>query len=214
MKLKLYGYWRSSASWRVRWALELKKIPYDYIPVNILKGEQRGAEHLARVPMGTLPVLEIEPHNFLSQSLVILLWIEENFDDGPFVFGKDRSDRYIILELCELINSDTAPLQTPRVQNAHSDEPAKKADFAKHFIELGLRAFEKKIEGSAAIFSVGNSVTAADLFLIPQLYNAKRFGFDLAKDYPKLHKIYESCLKTEACLRASPEKQIDAMVAP
>lgn len=205
----LYGYWRSSASWRVRWALELKKIPYNYIPVNILKGEHLQEEHLKRNALGTLPVMEGSSGNFLSQSMAILMWIEENFSREPMIFGKDRSQRYKIIELCEIINADTAPLQTPRAQKKHSEDPAAKSAFAKHFISLGLTAFEKQAGKVAGDFSVGNSVTAADLFLVPQLYNAKRFEIPLT-NFPLLSKIWDNCFKTTECVKSSPEKQIDA----
>lgn len=206
---KLYGYWRSSASWRVRWALELKKIPYTYVPVNILKGEHQQEAHLQRTPMGTLPVMEISVGNYLSQSMSILMWLEENFAKEPMLFGKDRSQRYKIIELCEIINADTAPLQTPRAQKKHSDDATAKADFAKHFIETGLNAFEKQITGISGDFALGNTLTAADLFLVPQIYNAKRFEIDL-NSYPKLLKIWNNCMKLSECVASSPEKQIDA----
>jgi maleylacetoacetate isomerase len=212
MLLNLYGYWRSSASWRVRWALEIKKVPYNYIPVNILKGEHLQGDHLKRNPLGTLPVVEVAPENFLSQSMAILMWIEENFSKEPMIFGKDRTQRYKIIELCEIINADTAPLQTPRAQKKHSDDQVAKAAFAKHFIQAGLAAFEENARKVAGDFSVANSVSAADLFLIPQLYNAKRFEIPIS-DYPLLSKIWENCFKTPECVKSSPEKQIDAQVS-
>jgi maleylacetoacetate isomerase len=211
MKAKLYGYWRSSASWRVRWAFSLKKIPYDYIPVNILKGENRLPEHTARSPLGALPVLEIAPDIFLSQSMAILMWIEENFASAPYLFGKDRSHRYKIIELSEIINSDTAPLQTPRAQNSHSSVAEEKMKFAKAFIQQGLVAFEKSLINISGKYCINDEISAADLFLIPQLYNAKRFGFELEKDFPLLNRIYNTCLATEECLTSAPEKQIDAV---
>lgn len=213
MNLKLYGYWRSSASWRIRWALKVKKIPYDYIPVNILKEEHREPTHLSRVPMGTLPVIEIEPRNFLSQSLPIMLWIEETFSSEPYLFSKDRTYRYKILELCELINSDTAPLQTPRAQKAYSEQPEGKAAWAKGFIIKGLSAFQTLIGNSGGKYCLGDNLTAADLFLIPQMYNARRFGIDPEKEFPKLHSIYEHCTQLPECVDSSPDKQCDAVKA-
>lgn len=211
MKAKLYGYWRSSASWRVRWAFSLKKIHYDYIPVNILKGENRSPEHMARSSLGALPVLEIAPDVFLGQSMSILMWIEENFSSTPYLFGKDRTNRYKIIELCEIINSDTAPLQTPRAQKAHSNVADEKMKFAKTFIQQGLQAFEKSIQNVSGKFCIHDEISAADLFLIPQLYNAKRFGFELEKDFPLLSKIYMNCFETAECIASAPEKQIDAI---
>lgn len=208
---KLYGYWRSSASWRVRWALELKKIPYEYVPVNILEGKHKSPEHLARNPMGTLPVMEISPGEFLSQSMAILFWIEENTFKMPMIFGVDRTQRYKILELCEIINADTAPLQTPRAQKKHSSNAEEKSLFAKSFIEEGLTAFNSLITTKAGPYCLGQQVSAADLFLVPQMYNAKRFGIDLSL-FPKLNEIWKHCLQTPECVKSSPEKQVDAIV--
>lgn len=212
MKAKLYGYWRSSASWRVRWAFELKKIPYEYVPVNILKGEHRAEEHLRRNPMGALPVLETAPGQFVSQSMSQILWLEENFAREPYLFGRDRGDRYKIIELCELINADTAPLQTPRVQKVHSADDAEKAKWAQHFIRAGLEAFEKnlKLLNRSGNYCLGMMLTAADLFLIPQVYNAYRYKIDVDQEFPLIAKIYKHCLSEEACAKASPENQADA----
>ncbi|MEZ4814575.1 MAG: maleylacetoacetate isomerase [Bdellovibrionota bacterium] len=210
MNIKLFGYWRSSASWRVRWALELKKIPYNYIPVNILKGEHREEAHLRRNVMGALPVMEVAPETYLSQSMAILLWLEENFACEPMLFGRDRSQRYKIIEFCEIINADTAPLQTPRVQKIHSEDSSKKIEWARHFTNNGLCAFEKGIKSYAGKFCFGDKISAADLFLIPQMYNAKRFSLEL-NQYPLLYKIWDSCMATQECLSSSPENQIDAL---
>lgn len=210
MTPNLYGYWRSSASWRVRWAFELKKIPYNYIPVNILKGEHREAIHLERNPMGALPVLEVSQGSFISQSMAMLMWIEENYASTPMIFGMDRTHRYKILELCELINADTAPLQTPRVQNVHSSDPGKKLEWAKHFTHQGLLAFEKNVEKISGAYCVGNELSAADLFLVPQMYNARRFELPF-EEYPTLKKIWEKCMATAECHKSAPEQQIDAL---
>lgn len=209
MTPNLYGYWRSSATWRVRWAFELKKIPYNYIPVNILKGEHKEDAHIQRNPMSGLPVLERSPLSYLSQSMAMLLWMEENYAKMPMLFGVDRTQRYKIIELCELINADTAPLQTPRVQKMHSEDATQKNDWAKHFVHEGLLAFEKNIKNLAGDFSVGDSISAADLFLIPQMYNAKRFGLEL-DSYPLLKKIWDNCMATPECQKSSPEQQVDA----
>lgn len=210
MKPKLYGYWRSSASWRARWGLHIKKIPYEYIPVNILKEEHKSAEHLKRNPIGALPSLEIVPGHFLTQSMAILMWADENFAGEHYLFGKDRTNRYKIIELCEIINADTAPLQNIGTLKHYSDEQTKKVDWAKHFIKRGLAAFEKQAAQCAGQYSVGNQLSAADIFLIPQMYNAKRFelSFD---EYPTLKKIWDNCIATEACQKSSPEKQPDAV---
>ena len=214
MKLKLYGYWRSSATWRVKWAFELKKVSYEYIPVNILKAEHRSVEHLARNPMGALPVLEIAPSVFMSQSMSILFWIEETFNSEVSLFGSVHANRYKIIELCELINADIAPLQTPRVQKMHSSEDVKKLEWAQHFIRSGFAAYEKNMESlqTTGPYSLGEELTAADMFLVPQVYNAYRYKIDVAAEFPRIDKIYKHCILDGACSKCLPEKQSDAVV--
>ncbi len=209
--LKVYGYWRSSASWRVRWALALKNIPFDYIPVNLLKGEHKSPEHLKRNPMGLVPVLEIGEGHFLSESMAILEWVEEVYLlKGPALFPGTPLERAHVRSLCEIINSDTAPLQAPRAQKKYSSEPEKQNEWARDFISQGLRAFDVASRPLRKKFCVYDEVSAADIFLVPQIYNAIRYGIDVAKDFPELHRIYQECLKTSACLVASPETQSDA----
>ncbi len=213
--LKLYGYWRSSNSWRVRWALQLKGIPYEYIPVNILSGEAQEPPHRARHPLGFLPVLEISPQTYLSQSIAILEWIEEVYTlKGPSFFPGTPLERAKIRELAELINADTTPIQVPRVQKRHSSNPEEQKAWAAHFIQQGLMSFEILSRGSRQIFSVGKELSAADICLVPQIYGALRYGIKVEQDFPDLWKIYQRCLETEACFKSSPSEQIDAPKDP
>ena len=209
---KLYGYWRSSASWRVRWAFELKKIPYEYVPVNFLNGERESPAHLARNPLGALPVLEVSPGQFVSESLAIIEWIEETFPkQGPSLLPGTAIDRACIRQLAEIINSETAPLQTPRAQRKHTDNADERAAWAKHWIVEGLRAFDVLSTPHRKDFCFGNQVTLADLCLIPQIYNALRYSIDVKAQFPALWEIYNRSLATEACAKASPERQSDAV---
>lgn len=209
--MKLYGYWRSSASWRVRWAFNLKGLVYTYVPVNILAGENKAPAHLARNPLGALPVLEIKPGLFLSESLAMLEWIEETHPkQGVSLYPGSAENKAIIRSLCEIINSETGPLQTPRAQNRHSSVAEEKSAWAAHFIRQGLDAYTKIAAPWMGLFSVGNTVSAADLCLIPQIYNAKRYGIAMEQEFPALDAIYKRCLALPECLNASPEKQIDA----
>lgn len=209
-ELRLYGYWRSSASWRVRWAFELKKLAYEYVPVNILAGDNKKPEHLARNPMGALPVLDTGRGVLLSESLAIMEWLEEEFR-GYSLYPGSALDRAQVRALCEIVNSGIGPLQTPRAQNRHSSNADERAAWAKDFIRQGLHTYDRLSARERGAFSFRDDVSAADLCLVPQLYNARRYGIDLAQEFPELGAIYERCMATPECLKASPEKQIDAV---
>lgn len=208
--INLYGYWRSSASWRVRWALEIKQIPFNYIPVNLLTGENKSPEHLARSPMGSLPVFETETGKFLSESMAIIEWIEEVFSlKGPVFFPGTPWERAKIRELCEIINSDTAPLQTPRVQKRHSADAAEQKLWAQDFMRSGLKVFDESSKALRGKFSFQNDLTAADLFLVPQIYNALRFELPVESEFPALFQIYQECRALPSCIKSAPESMPD-----
>jgi len=204
----LYGYWRSSSSWRVRWGLELKKVPYSYVPINLLNGEHKTAAHLARNPAAQVPVLEHQG-KFLTESMAILDYLDQLFPNQAInLYSNDPWQRAKIIELCEIINAATAPLQIPKVQKRHSPDPTEQKKWAQEWIMSGLTAFDKiRPQG---LYAYGDKITAADLFLIPQIYNALRYEVNVSRDFSLLHKIYETCLATDACKKASPEMQIDA----
>jgi maleylacetoacetate isomerase len=209
--LKLYGYWRSSASWRVRWALELKKRDYEYVPINLLKGENTSERFLTLNPQGRLPALEIDGTFYLTQSMAIVEWIEETYRGfGDRLLPDNPLEKAHVRSLCEIINADTTPLQLPRVQKAHSADTEERKKWAQLFIRQGLQDFEKVSEKSRGKFSSGDAISMADVFLIPQLYNANRYEISVAKEFPALDRIYQEALKTEACQLSSPEAQSDA----
>jgi maleylacetoacetate isomerase len=209
--LKLYSYWRSSASWRVRWALELKKIPYEIVPVNLLKEENKSSEHKKRNPAEALPVLELEKDIYLSESVAIFEWIEEVYAlSGPSLFPGTPLERARIRQLMEIINSGVGPLQTPRVQKRHSEDPAERSLWATEWIRSGLQTYWAVARASWGRYSVYDMLSAADLFLVPQLYNAKRYGIELAKEFPEFEELYERLLKSEEGAKTRPEAQIDA----
>ena len=162
--LTLYGYWRSSASWRVRWALELKQINYRYQPVNLLTGEHNSPEHLARHPLGVVPVLELGPQKiFLHESVAIIEWIEEVYQlKNPALFPGTPLERAKVRSLCEIINSYTAPFQTPRTQKRHSADAMEQKLWAQEFIRIGLAAFAKISAPLNGQFSVYDQVSAAE----------------------------------------------------
>jgi maleylacetoacetate isomerase len=208
MKLKLYHYWRSSSSWRVRWALAHKGIEVEYIAVSLLNGESESPEHLARNPLGYVPVLEVletgkKPAR-LFESIAILEWLEETYTERPLL-PKDTWSRALVRQLVEIINAETQPLQNLPPQELHSQDPAEKKRWAQHWIRLGLQTYETIVRETAGVFSVGNSLTFADLCLVPQVYNAKRYDIDLSA-YPTLLRICTEAEKTLSWKQSEPEK--------
>jgi maleylacetoacetate isomerase len=200
--LTLYHYWRSSSSWRVRWALEIKGLKAELVHVGLLNGESESEEHLKRNPLGYVPVLKAGDEYF-TESVAIIEWLDE-MAPTPKLYPGDSYERLHIRTLCEIINAGIQPIQNTLVLDKLSSEEEKRKEWSQFFIRRGLHAFEENCKKKSGKFSVGDQVTAADVFLIPQLYNAKRVDIDL-KDFPLLAKIYENALKTEACKASQPE---------
>ena len=206
MDLTLYHYWRSSSSWRVRWALEHKKTACKLTPVNLLKNEQNSTEHLKRNPAGLVPCLEISNQgktSYLSESVAIIEWLEET-QAGPALLPKDAIDRARVRQLVQIINADIQPIQNLRVLQKHSSDQVQKNAWATHWIDLGFKAYEHICGDLHKTFSIGTEITMADLFLIPQCYNARRFDIDLER-YPIINKIFNTAMATEACQKSAPE---------
>ena len=202
----LYHYWRSSASWRVRWALELKKVAHKKIAVDLLKSEEKKAEYTRHNPSGYLPCLVIGD-KALAESLSIIEWLEETYPD-PTLFDGDSFKRALIRQLAETVNSGTQPMQNLDVMRRYSAEKEKQTEWNQHWIMRGLAVYEKillesGIQGTK--FSVSNHPTIADLCLIPQCYTALRFQVNLA-DYPRCKAVYDHALTTPECIASSPEK--------
>jgi maleylacetoacetate isomerase len=200
--LVLYHYWRSTSSWRVRWALKIKGLDVQYKAVNLLEGESETPEHLNRNPVGHVPVLQVG-ENYLIESVSIIEWLEELIP-APQLYPGDIYERAHIRALVEVINSETQPLQNLGVLEKYSDNAEVRKEWARHFIAKGLHAFEKLLK-SPGPYSCGKSITAADVFLIPQLLNAQRFEFNLS-EFPKLESIWNNALKTPACAASHPDK--------
>lgn len=212
--MKLYGYWRSSSTWRVRIALAWKGIAYEYQPIHLVRGggEQHSPSYRAINPLGEVPCLEVEVGGAtrrLSQSVAIIELLEQAvprpplFPEDPFLTARTR-------QLVEIVNSGTQPLQNSgvlgRVKNElHADEQA----WARHFITRGLTALETLTGETAGAYSVGDQVTAADAYLVPQLYNARRFGTDL-EPFPRLLAIEARCLALPPFTSSHPDRQPDA----
>ncbi len=198
----LYHYWRSSCSWRVRWALTYKNIPHRLIAVDLLKGEQKHSEYLKKNPAGFVPLLEYRGMYF-SESLAMLEFLEEAFPQKPLL-PNDPLSRMKVRQLSMSIIAGTQPLQNLEVLNYVSSDAGKKKDFASYFIRRGLKKYEAMIETFSGTYSFGSQLTFADLALIPQCYNALRNEIDL-EEFPRVVKIYKHCLQTGSCQKSAPE---------
>lgn len=211
--MKLYSYFRSSCSYRVRIALNHKNLPYDYMPVHLVKdgGEQHSQNYSNLNPKKEVPTL-VDKNINLSQSMAIFLYLDRIHIENP-LFPKEFPQFEKCIELCEIINSGTQPLQNlsvlQKLQKDFKINDEQKKKWCQDFIKGGLSAFCNKLEVRESSYSMGDSPTAADMFLIPQLYNAKRFDVDMT-GLEHLLEIEKNCLKLEGFKNATPENQPDA----
>src|ERR1044071_7831551 len=213
--LKLYSYWRSSASYRVRIGLALKGVDYEYVAVNIAKdgGEQQySAEYRALNPQSRVPLL-VDGDFRIAQSLAILEYLDSRFPE-PALIPKERHERARMSSFCLTIAADIQPLQNTGPlayltrEFAVSDE--KRNAWIRHWIERGLSALEAERRGPTdAAFAFGDRATFADCLLVPQVYNAERFSCDVSK-FPRLHAIAKRCRELPAFTKAHPDQQPDA----
>jgi maleylpyruvate isomerase len=213
VKLVLHNYWRSSASHRVRIALNVKQLPFEYVVINILKRDQFADAYRAKNPMSQVPTLEITEDDgtvrALNQSLPILEFLDERFPAIPLM-PKDPYLRARTRGLAEIINSGIQPLQNLTVTNAVKALGADAAVWSKSFIETGLAAFDAAVRETAGQFCVGDQVTIADCVLVPQMASSRRFGADITR-YERLVEIEARCLALPAFKNAAPDQQPDAV---
>lgn len=209
--LRLYTYWRSSAAFRVRIALELKGLAYQSVPVHLARGEQSG-DYCSTNPQGLVPALE---HDGLVviQSLAIIEYLDRTFT-GPRLLPGPAAERARVNALAQVVACDIHPLNNLRVLNYLSSELAvaerQKLDWYRHWVAQGFAALERLLDDRATgVFCHGDSPTLADACLVPQVYNARRFDCDLTP-YPTIGRIDEVCREHEAFVRAAPENQPDA----
>lgn len=207
MQFKLHHYWRSSASWRVRYALALKEISYTSLHVDLLKAEEKAPAFLALNPNGYVPCLQVEGQN-LSESVAILEWLEERFPSPKPLLPGDEFARAEVRRFVELINSGIQPLVNLDVVRAISEDKAEQTAWSKRWIERGLLVCERLLEArgqKAGEFCFGKAESLADVFLIPQCYSALRNEVDLTR-FLRVHRIYELAKTTEAFQASCPER--------
>lgn len=205
--MELFSYHRSSAAYRVRIALNLKKIAHTITEVNLLESEQKGDAYKAINPQGLIPSLRIDSGEIIAQSTAILEFLEEQHTSVPLL-PNTAIERATVRTWVNTIACDIHPLNNLRVlkylkrELTRSDED--KDTWYAHWIDLGFSALEAQVNATPYCF--GEQVTLADIYLIPQIYNALRFKVDMTA-YPKLLSIYKACNELDAFHLAAPEQQ-------
>ncbi len=212
--MKLIGYFRSSAAYRVRIALDLKGVAVEHASRHLRKGEQRAPDYAALNPQMLVPALVLDSGEVLTQSLAILEYQEETHPEPPLL-PRDPVGRARVRALALIPTADVHPIQNLRVMGYLREKfgQTEESAFAwsRHWIETGFDAYEATIskDPKTGAFSHGDAPTMADLCLIPQVFNAARFKVDMKK-YPTIQRIYDTCMRLPAFDAAQPAKQPDA----
>ncbi len=214
MTVQLYTYWRSSAAWRVRIALNLKNISHTLIPVHLLKdgGGQHTPEYAIINPMKLVPAL-VHDGQVITQSSAIIEYLDEIHPEPPLL-SQNPAERARARQFAQTIACDIHPVNNLRILQYLGQElgatDEQKTGWYVHWLKLGLAALEKMADPDGP-YAMGGQLTIADIFLIPQLYNARRYGFALS-DYPRLNAIEQACVHLEAFMKADAHAQPDAEV--
>jgi maleylacetoacetate isomerase len=205
--MKLYNYFRSSASFRVRIALELKGLPYDYLPVHLVKGEHRQEKYAAVSPSGLVPTLETDDGQLLSQSMAIIEYLDETHPQPPLL-PRDAIGRARVRALAQLIACEIHPLNNLRVlkyltRELKLDEETKNAWY-RHWVRDGLEKLEQELARlPAGTYCYGATPTLADCCLVPQIFNGKRFDVDFS-GLTRTMAAFDACMRHPAFRQAQP----------
>ncbi|TSE35870.1 maleylacetoacetate isomerase [Tepidimonas charontis] len=225
--MKLYNYFRSGTSFRVRIALNLKGLSYDYVPVHLAKGEQHGAAYRALSPDSLVPLLDVEgdpDHALLSQSMAIIEYLDETHPEPPLM-PRDPLGRARVRALAQTVACEIHPLNNLRVLKYLAGplglDEAQRTTWYNHWVREGLRHYERRLQQLAeeraraglppSIYSYGDTPTLADCCLVPQIVNGQRFGLRVEDlDVPLTLAVYERCMALDAFQRAHPARCPDA----
>ncbi len=210
--LKLYSYFRSSASYRVRIALHWKNLEFEYLPIHLVQdgGLQNKPEFRAINPMGHVPAIDHDGF-LVAESMAILDYLDRIYPQRPLIPLQPRP-RAQVMQICELINSGIQPLQNLKVLGYLEKKlnlPKPEADkWVRHWIEDGFANLEKVLERTSGKYSFGDEVTTADCFLVPQCFAARRFGVPVDR-FPIINRIDAAATQLQPFQKAHPEKQMD-----
>ncbi len=218
--LTLYSYWRSSAAYRVRIALNLKQLSYVTVPVHLLNngGEQHADEYRELNPQESVPVL-LDGARIFRQSMAIIEYLDEAYPGVAPLLPSTARERARVRALAQTIACDIHPLNNLRVmqflERDFSSPAVERERWSRHWITEGFRALQALLgdNSSMGLYCEGDSPTLADICLVPQVYNARRIGVDLAA-YPDIVRIEQQCLALPAFEAARPENQPDAPATP
>lgn len=216
--MKLHTYFRSSAAYRVRIALNLKGLAYQSIPVHLLQdgGQQHRPDYLALNPMASVPTLQTDDQTSLTQSLAIMEYLDETHPRQPLL-PPTPEGRAWVRAVAQAVACDIHPLNNLRVLSYLTDTlsvtPAQKTAWYLHWVDQGLRGIERMLrqQPASGAFCYGDTPTLADCCLVPQVFNAERFGYRL-DDLPRIQRIVAHCMQLPAFQAAAPERQPDAPV--
>jgi maleylpyruvate isomerase len=212
--MKLYTYWRANSPWRVRIALAWKAVPHEVVTIDLGAGQQRGVAFRDLSLAEQVPLLELDERGTdgnprrISQSMAIIEYLEERFPAPPLL-PSDPWRRARARQLAEIVNSGTQPFQNLATTNKVQELGADRKRWLDHFIPRGLAVLERAAAETAGAFLVGDAVTIADVYLVPQLYAARRFGFDLTP-FPTLTRVDATCAALPAFQTAHADAQPDA----
>ncbi|MGL4714502.1 MAG: maleylacetoacetate isomerase [Aeromonas sp.] len=209
--LQLFGYWRSSASFRVRIVLQLKGLTYEQHPVNLRQGEQREKAYRRVNPQGLVPFL-VDGDVQIAQSVAIMEYLDETYPAYALMPSAPEA-RARVRQIVNMIACDTHPLNNLRVLNYLEEHfrasKVQERAWYHHWVDETFTALESLLMTSAGLYCVGNEVTLADCMLVPQVYNARRYEMPL-DDYPTICRIVANCEQLQAFIKAAPANQPDA----
>lgn len=207
--LKLHGYWRSGTSYRVRIALNLKGIAYEQVALDLRKGEQRSPEYLRLQPQGLVPALETDGGEVLIQSPAILEWLEESYPVPPLL-PANAKERATVRAMAAIIGCDVHPLNNLRVLTMLRQEMGMDASavsgWAARWIGAGFIALETMVAQHGGRLAYGDAPSLVDVYLVPQIYSAERFGVDLSP-FPRLTAAAAAARALPAFVAADPANQ-------
>lgn len=210
--MELFSYFRSSAAFRVRLALNLKGIPHTITPISLMKGEEQAADYLALNPQGFVPALRLDNGQVLTQSQAIIEYLEDTYPDKPLL-ASDPIIRAQQRSFAAVIACDIHPLNNLRIlsdlEQRFGAGSEQKDGWYRHWIKEGFEVLEGLLQNHAGRFTWGDTPSLGDVFLLPQTFNALRFNVPM-EAYPTIMAIYQHCLELPEIVAATPAQQVDA----